>query len=286
MSNTTLTKLCEPALAATTEFVWRQWSAIGSGAHARHASHVIVDLEALLLMSAALVRRDARPGQLARDWLAAHSRLVSNQRLRNLRKHFPQEPPVQLAGGMMLKSPPQLRLSSPAALQLRMRLGLGVGIKADTMSFLLGTGSWATATEVARAIGYHTVAVRRASEDLATGRFIESDDSTLTRARMYRANPEEWRVAGTGTPSIPWGYCWERYAFLAHLIAHLETPNGDRALDPVQLGDWGKRWMEQFPVAFRFGNDGVAFRGKLEEWAVHFRHALGQLTTWLEHPPQ
>jgi hypothetical protein len=59
--------------------------------------------------------------------------------------------------------------------------------------------------------------------------------------------------------------------------------NAEQRWDEVQLGDWGRRWMELHPIAFRFGSDDLAaYRGKLSDWAAHFTTSLDRLRGWFE----
>jgi hypothetical protein len=314
VSALTVRSLFEPVITSAVDALWRQWAAVGGSASAGAPAHCIIDPEAMVLASSALTPREARLRQVMADWLRAHADVLSVQRLSNLAGTAPTLPhhdlasiasvailsanghrwkklasnnATEAASRLTLSSPGALRLTSPATAMLRLRLGMGVGVKADATAYLLGTSGWRSVQEVTRATAYTVAAVRRGLDELAQARFIESEEPMewqARRARHFRADPKAWRNlldAGASPPS--WGYFRERYDFVVHVSQWMHEGNAEQRWDEVQLGDWGRRWMEQHPIAFRFGaDDRAAYRGKLSDWAAHFTTSLDRLQVWFE----
>lgn len=92
-----LERLATTLADAAVEVAWAQWSAIGSTASTRRRARSLVDPEALLLLSLALGDRERRLGDLAHDWMAVSSRLVSVQRINNLATDYPESTRAALA---------------------------------------------------------------------------------------------------------------------------------------------------------------------------------------------
>lgn len=314
MSALTAGSLFEPVIGAALDALWRQWAAIGGATSARTSAHCIVDPEALILASSALAPREARLREVMDDWLRAHADVLSVQRLNNLAgdaltlphhdlvgianlaAHSPNGHRWQKLAGtsrsvaetrLTSASPEALHLDSPATIMLRLRLGMGVGVKADATAYLLGSHGWRSVQEVTQATAYTVAAVRRGLHELAQARFIASEQPLewqARRARHFRADPEVWQHLLALEPSAPaWGFFRERCDFVVHLSQWLHESNAEQRWDEVQLGDWGRRWMEQHPLAFRFGTeDRAAYRGKLADWATHFTASLTRLRVWFE----
>ncbi|NIQ58245.1 MAG: hypothetical protein GWN71_34345, partial [Gammaproteobacteria bacterium] len=108
-------------------------------------------------------------------------------------------------------------LDGQCALWLRLRAGLGVGAKADVLAYLLGTGdAWASVSDIARATGYSTVAVRTATAEMVLARFIREAGDRPVR---YSAPSDSWAdllELGGDPPVAPRWHAWsEIFAFLA-----------------------------------------------------------------------
>ena len=91
MSHSTLASLTESVRQAAIDLVWRQWSSVGAqAAPVGGAATLVVDPESLVLATLALETHERRLTDLLEDWVAVNSGLLSVQRLRNLRTHFPE----------------------------------------------------------------------------------------------------------------------------------------------------------------------------------------------------
>jgi hypothetical protein len=123
------------------------------------------------------------------------------------------------------------RFSTWATLMLQLRRGMGVGVKADVLTFLLGTSrsqaEWASVATIAEATGYTRAAVRRVADDLAAARFIRvpgSAESERSLQRMYSAEQSQWtQLLQVSTSQTGWGYWRERFLFIIDLMAWLES---------------------------------------------------------------
>lgn len=317
MSDAIDSKTLAALVDATVDEAWRHWATVGSGANADTPSTAIVDPEALILITLALRSQERRLDEVMHQWIVAHSRMLSTQRIKNLAGSFPLEVRAHLGGvamlalheahdarwktladpavrspfgGTLTRHPSTLRLADASALMLRMRLALGVGIKADALSFLLGKDEWVDVNEVAAATRYHRTAVRRALDDLAMGAFIRSTDPAESpghRKRRYRAVQRDWHVAGLGERQLAWGYFAERFALVAVIAAWLSGPGAGRQFTDIQWGDLAHTWMSAHGQAFRGvdddgGDDREVFRGTLRERGLHFHDLIKQLTHWMQ----
>lgn len=180
---------------ALLNLLWRQWHELGAPAARQKsaATQSIIDPEALVLCSLAMVQREPRLGDALVSWCATNSEHLSAQRLKNLARDYPAS--VQallpglahvmveagkdsrwrpLAGGtsafpaiLAQRGPKQstaVPLDRPAAFLLRMRAIFGLGLKADIIVFLLrkrDPHDYSDAGEIARAVGYNRTAVKR-----------------------------------------------------------------------------------------------------------------------------
>jgi hypothetical protein len=306
-------ELFEPLLDAAVKLCWRQWGAVASGSDAQDEARTIIDPEALLLASLALSEREPRLRELSEYFMYSLSSVLSVGRTNRLLRQAGHETAslmryaASLAahrGGdarwkklasttapglpMSLQFRQQMkpRYGRPAALVYRLRMGLGVGIKADLLAFLIGTGEWVSAREVASAIAWNGVAARRALEDLVLAGFIESSEPAdwhPTRARQYRADASRWRdVARLGRHPARWGYHFERLGFVIRIHDWLSGPNAGQWWDDLELGNWARLWMEKYSAAFRFGALVPAEpRGTLEEIGAQFQTDLSRLAMWM-----
>ncbi len=236
---------------------------VSTGAMAR----AIVDPEVLILMSLWMVEDEQRLADVVWSWTTRNSPLLSIQRLRNLGTSFPAEVRARLsalAATRVAEGDPRWKslrtrkaeplgertgkaraveppLASWASLMLQLRLGLGVGVKADVLTFMLGssnlTPEWASVATIADALGYTAAGVRRAADDLARARFIRSLDTTpgaKTSQRMFTGHPGSWNnVLGIGYEMPGWGYWRERCRFVIDLLTWLEG-EADRGTDYVR----------------------------------------------------
>lgn len=85
--DTLLNNCRERTRSAILELLWRQWCALGVAGSAPAASaERLIDLDALVLATSSLGRRDPRLFDEALDWLSWYGFLVNQQRVKNLRK--------------------------------------------------------------------------------------------------------------------------------------------------------------------------------------------------------
>ncbi len=314
VSAPTVDSLFRPVLEAAITLLWNQWADVGGVARRTRDLHSLIDPEVLVLASDALRHREPRLGEVLQPWLRHRADLLSVQRLTNLAGRadtVPRYDPAAIAA-LALRGPNGHRwkrlagkaavdsgsdavqpmstsqeLRGPNTIMLRLRLGMGVGVKADAMSYLVGSPDWCSVKEVTRATGYTVAAVRRALDELTQAGFISSEEPFAWQsrpARRFRADRSRWQVMLSADHPLPhWGFYRERFDFVVHLSQWLDEGHGQQRWDDLQLGQMGKQWMEQHPLAFRFGaEDRAAFRGRLAAWGEHFRTSLEMLRVWLE----
>lgn len=266
---------------AAARCAWVQWSAIGATTlHASAPSDDIVDIEAVLLGSLGLAARVPRLQTLATDWTLENSQLLSIARLRALlagpfkqagvtirelaqrvateggdarwRALAIPESTTSSAKDQRAKThrkamPPRWRGAETLLLQLRR--GFGVGVKSDLLAILLGArGAWMDAAQLADLSAYTVSAVRRAADDMANARFIESSGG---HSRAFRADVGAWQsqVPGIGEPR--WRRRADGFAFVLRWMHHtqqnVEHPVSELALS-IDFGalmtDYWRLWLE------------------------------------------
>jgi hypothetical protein len=223
-------------------------------AAAQKPVQLIVDPEALILMSLFMIEDEPRLADILWSWTDVNSAIVSVQRLDNLRPSFPPAVTGRLSGFADLRVDEEkdtrwrplrekksakfehrdskTRAAEPrfirqATLMLQLRLGLGVGVKADVLTYLLGIdrqgSEWASVSRIADALGYTPAAVRRAADDLAKSRFIqplETGDQGARSQRMFVVRTPAWSgLLGINANNPGWGYWPERYRFVAEVLS-------------------------------------------------------------------
>lgn len=270
-----LRALRERIVEATTEVVWRQWSAVGAMASVSTHATALVDPEALVMMSLTLAPSEPRLGDLVADWTIRNSDLLSVQRMRNLADRYPAMTQARLRGlariavsdgkdhrwksvlddgnpvEEVLRRRNKMRAVRtpavvPAALVLRLRLAFGVGIKADLLAFLLSTRVDARAVEISRATSYTADAVRKAAKDLAQARFIDAAAAVSTE---YHVSRSAWRVL-LGIRQLPRWRAWnERFMFVSDFLLWADNAS-ERALTAYVLDSTGRDVLETHPNAY------------------------------------
>lgn len=249
MSTTILDEAASLAREATVGAAWAQWSSLGAGTvtTGTKAPESIIDPEALILVSLAMLHEERRLVDLLAWWARVGSRLLSVQRIKGMVDCFPASIGEGLgrfarsaaaandarwkryAGKAPLaardKSARAPSLSEPPALILRLRAGFGVNAKADVLAFLLSTGGdRATIQDIERGTGYASVTVREATRDMALARFIRE---TRTHPVSYYARPRPWAELlqrdepgnhQDREPELPrWQFWVSVFAFLVHV---------------------------------------------------------------------
>lgn len=308
---------------ATLDVIWRQWRVLGAGAATRsgqddHALQTLIDPEALLLVSLALMSEERRLTDLLRDWGARNSDLLSVQRIKNLAVAYPVEVQGRLLSHLswfatiahdegkdlrwrsvigagpdssVINDSPQARkgkvrstrarLSADAAIMLRLRLGFGVGVKADLLAYLLArVHELATVREISGAVAYTATAVRRAAEDLAAARLVESLEG---QPASYRITYEPWRDLLALDERPPrWASWQERFLFTTAFLHWADTASA-RPPSLYVLGTQGREFLERYRSALE--RDLVVVwsaHTKIQNWPAFLGQAIHDLAGWME----
>ncbi len=243
MSHATLKETGSLARRVATRAAWMQWSSLGAGALSPGAPlpTSIIDPEALVLVSLAMLDEERRLADLLAWWARVGSRWLSVQRMKVLAQAHPEC--VQERLGRFARSatdakdarwrryaatePLEARarstkevatpdLSSASSLMLRLRAGFGVSAKTDVLAFLLGIEERpATIQAIASTTGYSGVTVRDATRDMALARLIRSTDEHPV---SYYARCKPWAGDGAHEAAAPaWRYWSSIFAFLAQV---------------------------------------------------------------------
>ena len=245
-SNSAITKRRDELERATLFAVWSQWRAIGASVNATPAT-MIVDPEALILMSLFAEDREPRLRDILYAWIERNAALLSVRRLRTLADMYPpsvterlgefapvaarlakhprwaaltgdrdhQESPMEHFTTARATEP---ALEAPPALMLRMRAALGVGAKADVLTYLLGQVARSrpdstTVRAIAKATRYTTVATRSALQDLTSARFILGSDE---RPMTFVAPQHSWEgLLDIAFAKLPRWWPWNQIYALA-----------------------------------------------------------------------
>jgi hypothetical protein len=293
MFETRSAEIADLAAATAVSACWAQWAALGApvASPGRPLPSSLVDIEALLVLSAQAAIAERRLLDLVAWWARVGSALTSVQRFRSVADAFP--PPARERAFVFAalaedagdrrwsrhvdpdaerptvreKGVDEPSLAEPTALWLRLRAGLGVGAKADTLAYLLGThGAWASVRDIARATAYSTVAIRTATSEMVLAGFIrESGDRPL----RYAARSESWAglLALAGEPAVaPRWHAWSE--IFAFLVGVGDWGNAVTALDspgPHVLASLARDLMERYATAFALDRvavpDPAGFRG-------------------------
>lgn len=251
--------------------VWRQWHQLGAAASAplmpsntpatqAHATDVVrlVDPEALLHASLAMMHHERRLRDVIADWVSTNADLLSVQRFRNLRPRdartgndetdiawlaavaceFAKDvrwkpltsPSVRATPARTMRTV-RADVRAPASLMLRLRLAFGVGVKADALAVLLAHPDAALSVRaLADETGYTVASVRRAATDLASARFVGVDRGSPAR---YRAHRDAWSplLGWTAGLSVSWSP-WSSLFRAADAIRFWTESSRDHPLTP------------------------------------------------------
>jgi len=271
MSLPTLASAATQLRRALVEAAWAQWSAIEAWPNGRPARSV-VDPEALVLASLWLAKDEQRLWRVARIWARGGARYLSVQRIKNLVPGYPKAARDRLgefarecllAGkdarwrALAAGSTPQVRergrelppspqFLQPAALMLRLRIGLGVGIKADVLTYLLGSfGSRRTLREMADATGYFRRAVDRAVAELVAAGFVTA---LSTSPATYRAPAERWAALLDIADDPPAWWHWDQVYRVAGALD--EAAAATREASAFVQASRARDVMSAHPAAF------------------------------------
>ncbi|MHB0961802.1 MAG: hypothetical protein ACYC5V_01210 [Gemmatimonadaceae bacterium] len=278
--------------------------------HAPISSDDIVDIEALLLGSLGLASRVPRLLTLATDWTLENSQLLSIARLRALLAGPFKQAGVDIgelaqrvateggdarwralatAGSISNnakdRSAPSSRKAMPPrwrgaeSLLLQLRRGFGVGVKPDLLAILLGArGAWMDAAQLADLSAYTVSAVRRAADDMASARFIESSGG---HSRAFRADVGAWSSLLPSIGDPLWRRRTDGFAFVRRWLHHAEQkaehPVSELALS-ISFGalmtDYWPLWLEagvtQQPVSDNLTSPWVSRHAAIESLVAWF----------------
>jgi hypothetical protein len=177
----------------------------------------MIDPEALVLLSASLMKEERRLADILGWWASVGSPLMSVQRLRSLTRQFPDQ--VKTCIGLVavlsyragdhrwkqeakgLEEPSWIRsgkggklpdLNHSATLWLRLRAGFGVGVKTDLLACLIGTqGTAMTIRQLSHATSYTAPALRAALQGMVIAGIVQA---TPQRPAMYRLDAHRWNI--------------------------------------------------------------------------------------------
>ena len=267
--------------AAAVRCAWSQWSSIGASTHrSPQVDDEIVDVEALLLGSLGLARREPRLRTLAVDWTMENSRLLSIARVRALvsgpfkgvdlglgdlaqristeggdarwRALVPKNGTASIQTDSKSQHtskamPPRWRGARTLLLQLRR--GFGVGVKPDLIAILLGMrDAWVDVSTLGELSRYTVAAVRRAADDMADAGLI---DTSHGHNRAYRAHIDAWRSLLPKASTPIWRRRADGFAFVLRWQSYVDGKK--EALDSefslavgfgAQMTEFWKLWNE------------------------------------------
>lgn len=245
MSSATLEEIGSLAREAAIQAAWVQWRSVRAGAltPSKQAARSIIDPEALVLVSLAMLDHERRLTDMLAWWARVGTRLLSVQRIKRLVGAYPAC--VQERLGHFARSAVEAKdarwkryagveplaardrqkketetpnLVPASALMLRLRAGFGVSAKVDVLALLLGMNEReATVQTVAEATNYSTATVWETVRSMALAQFIHATD---TRPVGYYVQLQPWSTLLHLGNDIPaWRYWHSMFAFLAHVDA-------------------------------------------------------------------
>lgn len=239
------------ARTAAVDATWRQWAALGAPISGKPAA-MVVDPEALLLLSCTLREDERRLDDVLAWWARAGAVLLSVQRVRTLGARFPTSSQTGLAafaraavdeGDARWKSLAvgesddalisrgkrggEPNWAASPSLMLRLRAAFGVGVKADVLAVLIAMGGVnATVRELVWATGYTKAAIRRAVQEMLSARVVRG---TVDRPATYYADISAWStfLGLSAVERDQWRYHGDVFAFIAAVIQWGEESQDD-----------------------------------------------------------
>lgn len=298
---------------AAVRCAWSQWSSIGAMAvGGPQVDNEIVDIEALLLGSLGLARREPRLRTLATDWTMRNSELVSIARLRALMEgpfagtetgiselaHL-----VSNTGGdarwralVPGGGDRGARVGGPAkqrerkampprwhdahTLLLQLRRGLGVGVKPDLIAILLGSrGIWMDVSTLCDLSRYSVAGVRRAADDMANAGLIETSSG---HSRAFRANVSAWTTLLPKIGSPIWRRRADGFAFVLRWQGYVRGKAASHDSELSVAISFGARMTESWSLWLEAGiTQEPVSDDPANAWAS--RHvAIERLVHWFE----
>ena len=158
-----------------------QWIALGGQAVGRPDDGP-VDIEALIVATAAMGAREPRLAEVAECWRAAHSEAVNSFRLRSVVAEMGVDlaRPADDLGQPMAQAPRdllrQVDLRRPGLLLWRLRAAFGLNVRADIVAHLaVRPLGWISIAELARTVRFTKRNVAGAVVSLRQAGLVESD---------------------------------------------------------------------------------------------------------------
>lgn len=260
---------------------WSQWSSIGAFTHRGSQVHdEIVDVEALLLASLGLARREPRLRTLATDWAVANSELLSIARLNALIEGPFAGSSVEIrevayrvltergdtrwrslvpSRGEAVSSVRVVReRASKAArprwrdartLMLQLRRGFGVGVKPDLIAILLGRrDAWTDVATLCELSFYAVAGVRRVADEMADAGLIATSGG---HSRAYRADIAAWQKLLPNIKAPIWKRRAEGFAFVLRWQKYLDEKEASHDSEfslaisfGARMTEFWKLWLE------------------------------------------
>ena len=239
------------AREAAVRAAWNQWHSLGARVVTKEERTAlsIIDPEALVLISLAMLEEERRLADLLAWWVGVASRLLSVQRMKVLVEAFPEY--VKDRFGQFARSAVDAKdarwrryasiesfevrshtrrasvlpsLASSSASLFKLRSGFGVTAKADVLAFLVSRqGQDASIQTLKQATGFGGVTIRDATRDMVRARFIYEKRKQPV---SYYASHAQWStVLGLNTGVPAWRYWASVFAFLAHIDAWSRSCN-------------------------------------------------------------
>jgi hypothetical protein len=304
----TLASIADEAREAAASVAWRQWAELGGMASSDRRARSLVDPEALVLVSLALRDHERRLWDIAYDWALNGARLLSVQRMKNLRPMYDEMTRDRLnefaavaaeeAGdarwssrffGKPARINPRrkkewgvdLHFVGQSGLMLRLRRAFGVNVKADVLALLIGlAGKHITVRLMARALHYTVAGIRSAADDLGDSRLVHAtrDDRPTT----YTVDISAWKRV-LELPGIPeWCHWNEVFAFVTALSAW-EQSAPDKHVSGYALNALGRELILRHRAAFARSQLllQVPTAKGIDAPAGQFAEHVDRLTTWM-----
>ena len=158
-----------------------QWIALGGQVVGRPDDEP-VDIEALIVATAAIGAREPRLAEVAESWRAAHPEAVNSFRLRSVAAEMGEDlaGPADDPGQPMAQAPRDLLrpvdLRRPGLLLWRLRAAFGLNVRADIVAHLaIRPPGWVSIAELAATVRFTKRNVAGAVASLRLASLVESD---------------------------------------------------------------------------------------------------------------
>lgn len=278
--------------AALLNRAWIQWAALGVDATVER-DDAVVDLEALIALTADLGDADARLRDVSTDWCVAYGRYVNGARLKQVVRELGSPgdaigeyvATVASAGGPawpMATSPRPgyvrrgtARLDSAEArprLRIRLRAAFGVNARADILAALLATSPGGlNAADLARVTRFTKPNVASALDALVLAGLVTA--RTVANERRFVLPPKVPILPGL-PPPVPQPDWVDRFAVALEVLRFLargEMSTTVRAIEARRLVDsLADRMSTEGMHIPNVGATGDAFANAFDRWLVDY----------------